>query len=535
MAQASLDFLEEQTKANVNEINWRIASSYINEEARKLIPKYSKINSAFPYASVDRDGLSVKTSNSDLKIWLSSTSDNNGSVVFVAYQGTEVIPNSYKEFKGNDIKDYMYSATANAGEAKGWGAWVCTASATLKRDFAIKDRKIVIDYTAPAFKISTYTIADGVTGAGGTVSGGGTWEVGIEDKTVTLTATPASGYRFKHWSDGSESVGTDPTLTVTISQNNISAFETVKTYAAFFEKATYDITVTAGEGGTVTGGGTYEQGATATLKATANSGYKFVKWSDGVATATRTVTVTGEATYTAVFTPICVTYDNIFNFFRWREKGVTSGRGTISNTNDLGFTFTASVDDGYTGYSHMFAVEPGKKYTLEYDCTGGTSNQTFVFFHSADGDYNWTKLADSALKKWSFTVPDGFYLASIRVDVNNKGETINYSNFRIYPADCDYMGNTVPMTDRFDKAGWSIPTPTRDCYIFKGWNTKADGSGKFYTASDAYPTDDLVLYSIWQADPPKFTDAQMLYNGKIVASGNKVPAGQSFILKCKLE
>lgn len=111
MAQASLDFLKEQTKANVNEVDWHIASSYINEEARKQIPKFSKINSAFPYASVDRDGLGVKTSNSDLKIWLSSTSDNKGSVVFVAYQGTEVIPNSYKEFKGSDIKDYMYSAT----------------------------------------------------------------------------------------------------------------------------------------------------------------------------------------------------------------------------------------------------------------------------------------------------------------------------------------------------------------------------------------------------------------------------------------
>lgn len=343
-----------------------------------------------------------------------------------------------------------------------------------------------------------------------------------EGETATFTAIPNEGYKFVKWSDGN----TDNPRSFVVTGD--------VAYAAVFEKITYIITATAGTGGTVSGGGTYEHGSNITLKAVPSAGYKFVKWSDGVTTASRTITVTANASYTAVFSPICVLYDSIFNFYRWVERGITSGRGTISNINDFGFTFTSSVDDGYTGYSHMFAVEPGKKYTLEYDCSGGTSNQTFVFFHSANGDYSWTKLFDSASKKWSFTVPDGFYLASIRVDVNTKGETINYSNFRIYPADCDYMGNTLKAVDRFDSAKWSMPTPTRDCYIFQGWNTKADGSGKFYTEADAYPTEDLILYSIWKADPPKISDVQLLYGGKVVSSSNKVPAGQSFILKCKL-
>lgn len=53
--------------------------------------------------------------------------------------------------------------------------------------------------------------------------------------------------------------------------------------------------------GTVTGGGHYDCGATATLNATLKTGYKFVKWSDGVTSATRTVTVTADTTYTAIF------------------------------------------------------------------------------------------------------------------------------------------------------------------------------------------------------------------------------------------
>ena len=43
----------------------------------------------------------------------------------------------------------------------------------------------------------------------------------------------------------------------------------------------YTITATAGEGGTVTGGGTFNKNADVTLTATANDGYEFAGWSDG--------------------------------------------------------------------------------------------------------------------------------------------------------------------------------------------------------------------------------------------------------------
>lgn len=68
-------------------------------------------------------------------------------------------------------------------------------------------------------------------------------------------------------------------------------------------KPKYTITVTANNDayGTVTGGGTYDSAATATLTATANEGYKFVNWNDGNANNPRIVTVTANASYTANF------------------------------------------------------------------------------------------------------------------------------------------------------------------------------------------------------------------------------------------
>ena len=53
--------------------------------------------------------------------------------------------------------------------------------------------------------------------------------------------------------------------------------------------------------GTVTGGGNYPDGSTVTITATPNTGYHFVEWQDGVTTATREITVSGDATYSAAF------------------------------------------------------------------------------------------------------------------------------------------------------------------------------------------------------------------------------------------
>lgn len=68
----------------------------------------------------------------------------------------------------------------------------------------------------------------------------------------------------------------------------------------------YKITVKANNDsyGTVSGGGTYDSNTTATLTATANEGYKFVNWNDGITNNPRIITVTEDATYTANFEEI---------------------------------------------------------------------------------------------------------------------------------------------------------------------------------------------------------------------------------------
>ena len=53
--------------------------------------------------------------------------------------------------------------------------------------------------------------------------------------------------------------------------------------------------------GTVSGAGDYASGTSVVLTATPNSGYKFIHWSDGNTDNPRTIIVSGNATYTAIF------------------------------------------------------------------------------------------------------------------------------------------------------------------------------------------------------------------------------------------
>lgn len=66
-------------------------------------------------------------------------------------------------------------------------------------------------------------------------------------------------------------------------------------------KYTVTTSVSPANAGTVTGGGSYYKDSSIELKAVANSGYKFSKWSDGNTDNPRTVIVTGNLSYIAQF------------------------------------------------------------------------------------------------------------------------------------------------------------------------------------------------------------------------------------------
>ncbi len=85
------------------------------------------------------------------------------------------------------------------------------------------------------------------------------------------------------------------------------SFRNIRAQAEYTLKR-YTLTLSATEGGTVSGAGTYDSGTVVTLQATPQPGYRFVRWSDGNTNAARTITLTSNSSYTAYFEPVSKLY-----------------------------------------------------------------------------------------------------------------------------------------------------------------------------------------------------------------------------------
>ena len=109
---------------------------------------------------------------------------------------------------------------------------------------------------------------------------------------ITITAVPANEHRhFVRWSDGN----TDNPRTISV--------EGDATYTAEFLPNEYTITVLYDNiKGYVSGAGTYDYGSQVTLTATANAGYRFEQWSNGVKDNPYLFTATEDLTLEAQYT-----------------------------------------------------------------------------------------------------------------------------------------------------------------------------------------------------------------------------------------
>ena len=206
---------------------------------------------------------------------------------------------------------------------------------------------------------------------GGTVTGAGTVDEGSQ---LTLTATASVGYRFDRWQDAlGASVSTSASYAFLVTEDRTLT-------AAFSVLPIYTLTLDSSPaaGGSVTGGGSFQSGTSATVTATAAVGYVFSKWTSGSNTVSTvspcTFNVTSTRAVTAVFVAIgqaktvtlnrnpsaggtvtgagtYLTGDSVtvtaapadnFVFSKW----TASGGGTVSTSPD--YTFTVSADTTLT-------------------------------------------------------------------------------------------------------------------------------------------------------------------------------------------
>ena len=224
---------------------------------------------------------------------------------------------------------------------------------------------------------------------------------------MSITATPNSGYSFSGWSNGS----TANPLNVNLNSNT--------TVTANFQVIvnSYNLTVSAGEGGSVSGGGEYEEGTEVTITATPDEGYEFTGWSDGETSLSRVITISSDINISASFEVLpfvsrAPSYSGINNtvgsikkeyyypgynhderYINPQEINLPSGGLYRSTMRSIAF-----LDFDSNGYLDLFAVlnSEGEQGSLAYAGTCSTKikivKNIFTSFKEEyvyDSPYNW--------------------------------------------------------------------------------------------------------------------------------------------------
>ena len=217
---------------------------------------------------------------------------------------------------------------------------------------------------------------------GGTVRGAGIYDYGA---TASLKADPNEGYMFISWHDG---IMTNP-RNVTVTQN-------AHYKALFYLIGTPEYTITVlpndPELGTVTGSGTYPENTSIEISAVPVSGAIFEGWHDGNTDNPRTVVVTADTTYKAIFSRVetyTITVKPESPFTGSTYGSGTYPAGTAVNIGAIpsnGFYFSGWHDGNADNprsivvtqnaeYVAYFSQEPVPTYTVTVYCD---ENQGFV-------------------------------------------------------------------------------------------------------------------------------------------------------------
>lgn len=212
-------------------------------------------------------------------------------------------------------------------------------------------------------------------GEGGTIQGETSQNVIIGGDAKTVTAVPNEGYEFVKWDDG-----------LTTAARTDKDVKGDKTYTAIFQKKEIPVekvtlTYEASEGGTIQGETSQEVaigGDAKTVTAVPDEGYEFVKWDDGLTTASRTdKNVTEKKTYTAIFQKKEIPAEQVTVTYAAGEGGriegnakqtITKGGSTtaVKAVANAGYTFV-KWSDGKTEASRVDSnVTESKTITAEF-------------------------------------------------------------------------------------------------------------------------------------------------------------------------
>lgn len=400
------------------------------------------------------------------------------------------------------------------------------------------------------FAISQYTIEVISDHPGwGTVTGGGTYYYG---DTIQIEATPYMGFAFAGWDDGIM----DNPRTVIVTEDH--------TFTAQFEIRQCVITteVYPENSGTVNGGGTYNYGSTVHLTAHSNTGYTFSQWNDGNLTNPRSIFVEGDATYTAVFTPLqyeittecdpveggTVTGAGIYNYGTVASLTATPNEnyiflcwsdGIVSNPRNVTVT-------GNANYKALFYLQGTPQYTitvLPNDPALGTVNGGGTYPQGSTIEISATPFENVAFRSWddgntdnprSITVTGDMTFTAL-FEAIQPGETYTITVRSENPLmGTVFGGGTYPVNSIIN-----IGASPNQGFYFSGWQDGDMNNPRTITVTGdaeyvaSFSTNPTVTYTVtvYYDETQGFIIGAGTYNAGATASLAAIPADGYFFKK----
>lgn len=266
----------------------------------------------------------------------------------------------------------------------------------------------------------------------------------IKNHTMQVTAVPYDGYEFDRWSDGGEQ---SHGITWTTEGQSLVAYFTK------IQAVTYNLSlsVSPSYAGSTTGGGTYNQNEKAYITATANSGYRFVRWSDGGAQS-HYVTMDANKSLTAYFEAYSITGDEIFSGTAltsssyWKANGntsvvsVTGGVATLKFTGNTDSGNNITFNKGYLGGK----LEQGHKYRLSLSVKA-SSTTYLVGLIGTDMDISKSISSNGVI--YGEEINTSYKSISIEITADNRDSNVSDALYLVATSDCTLYINSISLKE----------------------------------------------------------------------------------------
>lgn len=247
-----------------------------------------------------------------------------------------------------------------------------------------QDRQFVAYYSVNQYEVTVAPDPDG----GGQVSGGGVFDFGTE---ITVTAEVEEGYDFGGWRENGQLVSNELSYTFVVENDrDLVARFNIKTYLVSLQ-------ITPQGSGVVSGGGTFNHGATANVAAAIYAGYQFVAWEEN-----------GEV----------VSTNNPYSFT------VTSSRSLVAVLESTAKTLVLAVDGLGTTYP------PPGTYTYQLNANVSVAAVANPGWHFVRWEVDGETVTESNLQ---LTITDNISATAFFMESVSTNDLTEENGLRIYP------------------------------------------------------------------------------------------------------